>query len=180
MCVWMYGRVGTASLGYDMLELYAKHTCVQVREKGGWHQSACVAELPDTSFKRHAACPHRVQISHGNTARHALEYGDETLAKICGSIASDEGRHEIAYQRIMDGLFDRDPDGAVLAFADMMRKQIVMPAHMMDDNAHKAKTGRSLFADFSAVAERTETYTAHDYVSIMEYLLKRWKVCVNP
>jgi hypothetical protein len=41
-----------------------------------------------------------VQISHGNTARHALEYGDEVLAKICGSIASDEGRHEQAYQRV--------------------------------------------------------------------------------
>jgi hypothetical protein len=42
------------------------------------------------------------QISHGNTARHALEYGDEVLAKICGSIASDEGRHEQAYQRVSD------------------------------------------------------------------------------
>lgn len=41
-----------------------------------------------------------VQISHGNTARHALEYGDEVLAKICGSVASDEGRHEQAYQRV--------------------------------------------------------------------------------
>lgn len=44
-------------------------------------------------------CVH-VQISHGNTARHALEHGDEVLAKICGSIASDEGRHEIAYQKV--------------------------------------------------------------------------------
>lgn len=40
------------------------------------------------------------QISHGNTARHALEHGDEVLAKICGTIASDEGRHEQAYQRV--------------------------------------------------------------------------------
>jgi hypothetical protein len=45
-----------------------------------------------------------MQISHGNTARHALEYGDEVLAKICGSIASDEGRHEQAYQRVSDDL----------------------------------------------------------------------------
>ncbi len=42
----------------------------------------------------------RMQISHGNTARHALEHGDEVLAKICGTIASDEGRHEQAYQRV--------------------------------------------------------------------------------
>jgi acyl-[acyl-carrier-protein] desaturase len=46
----------------------------------------------------------------------------------------------------MDGLFERDPNGSVLAFADMMRKQIVMPAHLMNDNAHEANTGRNLFA----------------------------------
>ncbi len=46
----------------------------------------------------------------------------------------------------MDGLFERDPNGAMLAFADMMRKQIVMPAHMMNDNEHEGKTGRNLFA----------------------------------
>ncbi|KAG1672120.1 hypothetical protein FOA52_001707 [Chlamydomonas sp. UWO 241] len=124
-----------------------------------------------TSFQERAT-----KISHGNTARHALEHGDETLAKICGSIASDEGRHEIAYQRIMDMLFERDVNGSVVAFADMMRKQIVMPAHMMNDNEHQAKTGRNLFADFSAVAERTGTYTAYDYVAIMEHLLARWKI----
>jgi len=46
------------------------------------------------------ACVVLMQISHGNTARHALEHGDEVLAKICGTIASDEGRHEQAYQRV--------------------------------------------------------------------------------
>lgn len=66
---------------------------------------------------------------------------------MCGSIASDEGRHEIAYQRIMDKLFELDPDGSVLAFADMMRKQIVMPAHLMDDGQHGANNGgRNLFS----------------------------------
>jgi hypothetical protein len=33
-------------------------------------------------------------------------------------------------------LAQRDPDGAMLAFADMMKKQIVMPAHLMDDCQH--------------------------------------------
>ncbi len=41
----------------------------------------------------------------------------------------------------------------MMAFEEMMRKQIVMPAHLMDDEEHKAKTGRNLFADFSAVAQ---------------------------
>eukprot|EP00878_Enallax_costatus_P000497 GHUV01000591.1.p1 GENE.GHUV01000591.1~~GHUV01000591.1.p1 ORF type:complete len:400 (+),score=116.39 GHUV01000591.1:200-1399(+) len=124
-----------------------------------------------TSFQERAT-----KISHGNTARHALEHGDETLAKICGSVSSDEGRHEQAYQRIMDAVYEKDPNGAVLAFADMMKKQIVMPAHLMDDGEHKGKTGRNLFADFSAVAERTGTYTAFDYADIMEHLNKRWDI----
>ncbi|GFH09103.1 stearoyl-ACP-desaturase, partial [Haematococcus lacustris] len=51
-------------------------------------------------------------------------YGDDVLAKICGLIASDEGRHEQAYSRIIDGVLEHDPDGGILAFADMMRKQI--------------------------------------------------------
>jgi hypothetical protein len=108
------------------------------------------------------------KVSHGNTARHALEFGDELLAKMCGSIASDEGRHEIAYQRIVEKLYELDPDGSVMAFADMMRKQIVMPAHLMDDGEHATtNVGRNLFADFSSVAERSGVYTAFDYADIM-------------
>jgi acyl-[acyl-carrier-protein] desaturase len=96
---------------------------------------------------------------------------------MCGSIASDEGRHEIAYQRIVDKLYELDPDGSVVAFADMMRKQIVMPAHLMDDGVHGEKNvGRNLFADFSSVAERVGVYTAFDYADIMEFLIKKWRV----
>ena len=46
------------------------------------------------------------KISHGATARHAKEYGDPMLATLCGSVASDEGRHEIAYQRIVEKFFE--------------------------------------------------------------------------
>jgi acyl-[acyl-carrier-protein] desaturase len=104
-----------------------------------------------TSFQERAT-----KVAHGNTARFAKDHGDDVLAKMCGLIAADEGRHEIAYQRIMDELFKRDPDGAVLAFADMMKKQIVMPAHLMDDGEHRTRTSRDLFSDYSAVAERVE------------------------
>lgn len=117
------------------------------------------------------------KISHGHTAFQAKEFGDEMLGKICGAVAADESRHEIAYTKIVDELFRLDPSGAVLAFADMMRKQIVMPAHLMDDMEHeKLNPGRNLFADFSTVAERTGTYTAQDYASIMEHLVQRWEV----
>ena len=51
-----------------------------------------------------------------------------------------------------------------------------MPAHLMEDGEHAGHCGRSLFADFSAVAEYTGTYTAADYLSIMEHLIQRWAV----
>jgi len=125
-----------------------------------------------TSFQERAT-----KISHGHTALAAKQHGDDALAELCGHVASDEGRHEIAYTRIVDKLFERDPDGAMLAFADMMKKQIVMPAHLMNDNEHEGKNGgRNLFADFSLLAEKTETYTALDYCSIMEHLIKRWEI----
>ena len=47
----------------------------------------------------------------------------------------------------------------MIAFGDMMRKQIVMPAHLMDDREHSNKNGRNLFKDFSSVAQATGTYT---------------------
>ena len=51
-----------------------------------------------------------------------------------------------------------------------------MPAHLMNDGQHKEVRGRSLFADFSSVAEYTGTYTASDYLDIMEHLIQRWSV----
>lgn len=77
----------------------------------------------------------------------------------------------------MDEVFRKDPNGAMLAFESMMRKQIVMPAHLMSDGVHEKKNeGRNLFADYSAVAERTGVYTAHDYAGIMENLIAQWDV----
>ena len=48
----------------------------------------------------------------------------------------------------------------MLAFYNMMEKNIVMPAHLMDDQIHLGKTGRNLFQDFSAIAESEGVYTA--------------------
>lgn len=126
-----------------------------------------------TSFQERAT-----KVSHGNTARMATEYGDDVLGKVCGAIASDESRHEIAYTRIVDEFFRVDPNNAMVSFADMMRKQIVMPAHLMDDGKHGIINdgGRNLFGDFSEVAERTGVYQASDYCDIMEHLIERWDV----
>lgn len=74
-------------------------------------------------------------------------------------------QHCFLAQAIVDELFERDPDGAMLAFADMMKKGIVMPAHLMDDNWHESANNTSnaaasmpggasaLFMDYAAVAD---------------------------
>ncbi|CAK9312441.1 unnamed protein product [Citrullus colocynthis] len=119
-----------------------------------------------TSFQERATF-----ISHGNTARLAKEHGDIKLAQICGTIAADEKRHETAYTKIVEKLFEIDPEGTVLAFEDMMRKKVSMPAHLMYDGRDD-----NLFDHFSAVAQRLGVYTAKDYADILEFLVGRWKV----
>lgn len=119
-----------------------------------------------TSFQERATF-----VSHGNTARHAKEHGDMKLAQICGTIAADEKRHETAYTKIVEKLFEVDPDGTVLALADMMRKKITMPAHLMYDGREEL-----LFDNFSAVAQRLGVYTAKDYADILEFLVAQWEV----
>ncbi|XP_020596392.1 stearoyl-[acyl-carrier-protein] 9-desaturase, chloroplastic-like [Phalaenopsis equestris] len=119
-----------------------------------------------TSFQERATF-----ISHGNTARLAKEHGDLKLAQVCGIIASDEKRHETAYTKIIEKLFEIDPDGTVIAFADMMKKKISMPAHLMFDGRDD-----NLFEHFSAVAQQLGVYTAKDYADILQFLVARWKV----
>jgi len=110
-------------------------------------------------------------ISHGNTARLALAGGDPTLARVCGTIAADEKRHEEAYQRVVDKLLEVDPTGTVLAIAAMMRRKVTMPAMFMHDG-HNPR----LFDHFSSVAQRLGVYTAADYADILEYLVRRWRL----
>ncbi|KAM0925846.1 hypothetical protein ACQ4PT_003769 [Festuca glaucescens] len=119
-----------------------------------------------TSFQERATA-----VSHGNTARLAGARGDGVLARVCGTIAADEKRHETAYASIVEQLLRLDPDGAVLAVADMMRKRITMPAHLMHDGRDM-----DLFDHFASVAQRLGVYTARDYTDIVEHLVKRWKL----
>lgn len=119
-----------------------------------------------TSFQERATF-----VSHGNTARLAKSAGDPVLARICGTIAADEKRHENAYVRIVEKLLEIDPNGAVSAVADMMRKKITMPAHLMTDGRDPM-----LFEHFSAVAQRLGVYTAEDYADILEFLVGRWRL----
>ncbi|GAB4861162.1 Stearoyl-[acyl-carrier-protein] 9-desaturase 6, chloroplastic [Ancistrocladus abbreviatus] len=110
-------------------------------------------------------------ISHGNTGGLAKSGGDPILARICGTIAADEKRHEAAYCLIVEKLLELDPTTTMLAIAKMMRK-ITMPGHLMYDG-HEPR----LFDRYSAVAQRLKVYTVSDYADILEFLIrKRWRL----
>jgi len=114
-------------------------------------------------------------IAHGNTARlvGARGAGDAALARICGTVAADEKRHEAAYTRIMGKLFEADPDAAVRAMAYMMRRRIDMPTAFLNDGRH---SGGHFYARFIAIAEKAGTYTLSDYRCILEHLMRQWRV----
>ncbi len=119
-----------------------------------------------TSFQERAT-----KISHVNTGKLVDKAGDPVLSKICKTIAGDEARHEKAYKLFMSKIFEIDPDGAMLAFEKMMRKQIVMPAILMDNAGDD-----NLFARFSAVTQKMGIYTANDYAGIIKHLVEQWKL----
>ena len=63
-----------------------------------------------TSFQERAT-----KLSHGATARLALEHGSPQLADLCGKIAADEARHEEAYKRIVGEIMKRDPRRGIVS-----------------------------------------------------------------
>lgn len=119
-----------------------------------------------TSFQERAT-----RISHVNTGKLADKGGDIVLAKICKTIAGDEARHEKAYKTFMSKIFEVDPNGAVLAFEKMMKKQIAMPAIMMDTSPVD-----NLFTRFSAITQKLGIYTTFDYAAIIKHLTELWKI----
>lgn len=121
-----------------------------------------------TSFQELAT-----NLSHRRVAQFAKQEGDDLLAKICGYVASDEARHANAYKSFVTNIFEIDPGEMMLAFEDVMRKKIVMPAHFLRE---KGKEKGSAFVHFSETAQRIGVYTAKDYINIMESLIVDWKI----
>ena len=121
-----------------------------------------------TSFQEIAT-----NISHGRVSALAKKADNVELAKICGIIAGDEMRHARAYKAFVEKIFEVDPNEMMLAFEDMMKKKIVMPAH------HLRETGMKIgqtFEHFSNAAQRLGVYTSEDYVQILNGLIKDWNV----
>ncbi len=121
-----------------------------------------------TSFQELAT-----NISHRRVATLTKKAGNNRLAKICGIIASDESRHANAYIDFVRRIFEFDASEMMLAFEDMMRKKIVMPAHLLRESGGAIG---ELFTHFSDAAQRIMVYTTHDYINIFKSLLNQWDI----
>ncbi len=121
-----------------------------------------------TSFQETAT-----NLSHRRVAIHAKNSGNKQLAKICGFIANDEARHASAYKDFASRIFELDTSEMMLAFEDMMKKKIIMPAHFLRESGGKIS---ELFNHFSDAAQRTMVYTTQDYIDILKSLLKEWDI----
>lgn len=121
-----------------------------------------------TSFQELAT-----NISHRRTATLAKQFGNNILSKMCGVIASDEMRHAKAYKAFISEVFKVDTSEMMLAFEDMMKKKIVMPAHFLRETG--TKIGQT-FSHFSDAAQRLGVYTTNDYIEILDSLIKDWEI----
>ena len=121
-----------------------------------------------TSFQELAT-----NISHRRVATLVKQSGNALLAKINGIIAADEARHATAYSAFVQRIFEIDPNQMMTAFEDMMRRKIVMPAHFMRQSGNKVG---ELWSHFSDAAQRTQVYTAQDYIDILKSLINDWKI----
>jgi len=112
-------------------------------------------------------------ISHNNVAKIARKAGMKNLGKMCKIIAGDEMRHHKAYTEFIRQIFAIDPSEMMLAYFDMMKLKITMPAmHLRESFESKG----SLFDKFSEVAQRAGVYTSFDYVDIMRKLNSAWNI----
>ncbi|HTB51508.1 MAG TPA: acyl-ACP desaturase [Ferruginibacter sp.] len=121
-----------------------------------------------TSFQELAT-----NISHRRTATMAKQYGNNQLSKMCGVIASDEARHAKAYKSFVSKIFEIDASEMMIAFEDMMRKKIVMPAHFLRQSGEAIG---GAYTHFSDVAQRLGVYTSLDYTAILESLIDEWNI----
>jgi acyl-[acyl-carrier-protein] desaturase len=121
-----------------------------------------------TSFQEMAT-----NVSHRRVASLAKVAGDKLLSKMCGVIASDEARHAKAYKAFISKAFEVDASEVMIAFEDMMKKKIVMPAHFLREIG--VKMGQT-FGHFTDAAQRLGVYTAIDYVDILKELIVDWKI----
>jgi acyl-[acyl-carrier-protein] desaturase len=174
---WLRGWTAEENRHGDLLNAYLRLTgrvdmravertiqhLIRIGFSGG-HEGDDYAGLIYAAFQERAT-----RISHGNVARFALERGEQHLARICRKIAADETRHEVFYTKVVAELFERDPEGTLLAYRAMLRRLVAMPGSRMTDGRDP-----NLFDRYAAVAQRIGVYTSLDYASIIRHLNDVW------
>ena len=103
-------------------------------------------------------------ISHNRVAKIAKKHGNKQLGKM---------RHHNAYSEFVERIFKVDPNQMMMAFHDMMKRKIAMPAHFLRESGNQISTA---FEEFSNTAQRIGVYTSNDYVDILDKLIKRWEI----
>lgn len=121
-----------------------------------------------TSFQELAT-----NISHKRVGQLAKKQGNKMLSKMCSIIAGDEMRHHLAYREFVKIIFDYDPSEMMLAFQDMMKKKIVMPAQFIRESGQGIGEA---FENFSNAAQRLGVYTTYDYIDILRKLNVYWEI----
>ena len=121
-----------------------------------------------TSFQELAT-----NISHKRVGQLAKKKGNKMLGKMCNIIAGDEMRHYMAYREFVKTIFEHDPSEMMLAFHDMMKKKIVMPAQFLRESGQGIAEA---FENFSNAAQRLGVYTTYDYIEILEKLNGYWEI----
>ena len=109
--------------------------------------------------------------SHKRVGQLARKKGNTLLSKMCQIIAGDEMRHHLAYREFVKTIIGQDPNGMILAFADMMKRKIVMPAHFLRESG--GMIGQA-FENFANCAQRLGVYTSDDYIEILDKLNTYW------
>lgn len=92
---------------------------------------------------------------------------------MCNIIAGDEMRHHLAYREFVKIIFEYDPSEMMLAFNDMMKKKIVMPAQFIRESGQGIGEA---FENFSNAAQRLGVYTTYDYIEILQKLNEFWEI----
>lgn len=121
-----------------------------------------------TSFQELAT-----NISHKRVGQLAKKKGNKMLSKMCSIIAGDEMRHHLAYREFVKIIFEHDPSEMMLAFHDMMKKKIVMPAQFLRESGQEMAAA---FENFSNAAQRLGVYTTYDYIDILAKLNDYWQI----
>ena len=161
--LYLSGRVNTRSI--DITVQYLIKNGFDVRSGNDPYKSIVYAAFQERATK----------ISHGNTGKMAEKCGDQTLGRMCSLIAGDEARHEEAYKKFFGCIVEQDPAAAVIAFAQMMRQKIAMPARLMSDG-----TAGDLFNQFAVVAQRSGIYTVRHYAEVISHLVDYWHIASLP